>query len=286
MGFTDAADLKTEIYTNGKLYTARYKKTWPNGAGTAGRFYELFTSTGMPGTGTFAGSAGIGTVPTSATTGALDIGPNVSTDTKHILSANMRVPAATMVPGCMILVDIVIYYPACTINGSPATPTTLDNTATISRYTDGLDLKCFVAIQATATGTASIVLTGKDAANNTITHTTAVTNAATGVSLLCSDVGSGSLPFVAFTSGTSGPVKITSYTSTGATGGTVAIVICKPILVLPVPDSTFWVERDYLTMYSKLPQIKDNACLAWLAFPGGALANNTIFSGEIQMGWG
>ena len=117
-GFSSLDDLVTEITTNGKFSSMFFQKTFANGAtSAAGRWHETFSGTGIPAAGTFSGTAGVATQMNRSTVGALDIGANVSTDLRSLLTMQMFTPSTTMVPAVVILCDFLLYYPTSIVTG-------------------------------------------------------------------------------------------------------------------------------------------------------------------------
>ena len=176
MGFSSLDDMISEI-SSGKYQHTRFQKVSSNGAtSAAGRWHEWFTATGIPAAGSFTGTAGVATQMTRTTTGAMDVNADVSTDTRHLLSGSMWTASSVITPATAILVDMLLYYPACVVTG---TPTTLDNTATLPRYTNGKGVMCIIAVQ-TALGAASpaLTLTYTDDSSNTGNASSAMTSPA------------------------------------------------------------------------------------------------------------
>ena len=124
-------------FSAGQSAKGYFQKATSNAAtSAAGRWHELFTATGIPTAGSWTGTAGVATVMNASTQGALYTGTaSVSPDVKNLVSWKIQSPTSTLVPATFYLVDFLLYYPACVVTG---TPTTLNNTATLTRYTDGV----------------------------------------------------------------------------------------------------------------------------------------------------
>ena len=134
--------------SGGKYNKGYFQKVSVNAtASAAGRWHEFFTANGIPSAGAFSGTAGVATQMTESTAGALNVGQStVTPDIKHLLNIKAQSPTATLVPTTMYLVDFLLYYPALVVTG---TATTLNNTATLPRYTNGEGVMAFAAVQTT-----------------------------------------------------------------------------------------------------------------------------------------
>ena len=94
-------------------------------------------------------------------------------------------------------------------------------------------------------------------------------------------------PFLPLASGDSGIRSIQSvqYSAT-RTSGVGNIVLCRPLVTLPMTTVGVAAERDLLNQIPSLPQIFDGACLQWLMYAGAATPVNSAFYGHIDFGWG
>lgn len=283
-GFSSLDDLVTEITTNGKFDNIFFQKTFANGAtSAAGRWHESFTATGIPMAGAFSGTAGVATAMNRSTTGALDIGADVSTDLRSLLAMQLYTASTTMVPAVTMLCDFLLYYPACVVTG---TPTTLTQTGSLTRYTNGVGVRCIVATQ-TANGATqpALTLNYRDQSDNDAAAPFAMTSpvASAPISLLYAYNGS---PFLPLNAGDTGVKRINSYTLATGTTGTVAFVLVKPLAVMPVLAANTASERDFLSQLPSLPRIEDDACLGFITLIGGAMTTAQTLMGVVGHGWG
>lgn len=282
MGFTTVADLLSEIGA-GKQQRINFLKTGPNGATlTAGQSLSYAQGGGSPPAISYSGTAGVATSLTRSTSGAFPLGPNVSTDTRHLIQWVAQSATATLSPCVLLLVDLLLYYPSCVITG---TPTTMNNSTTLPRYTSGAGVMCYIEVQ-TATGNASPALTLNYDGDASTGQTGLLTQAANSapIGALYQSFGGNFLPLAGANTGVK---KINSYTLASGTTGTVAFVLCKPIAVIPLITNTASSERDYLFHCPSLPRVYDDACLGILALNvGGSLATTNAISGLINLAWG
>lgn len=271
-------------YSAGQSSKGLYYKTSSNaGASTAGRWHEFFTAGGIPTAGSWSGSAGVATQMTAATQGALNTGTaSVTPDTKNLAKWRVQTPTATVVPATFYLVDFLLYYPACVVTG---TPTTLNNTATLPRYTTGEGVFPIIAVQ-TALGAASpaLTLTYTDEAGNTGNVASALTSPGNSAPISTLFLNNGS-PFLPLAGADKGVRKIDSYTLASGTTGTVAMVLVKIIAEIDVYAINTGVQANFISDLPSFPKIEDNACLGIIGVVGGAMVASAVLGGTIDTVW-
>lgn len=284
MGFASIDDLTNEITNNGKFFRSTFQKTSINGAtSAAGRHHSLFQSNGIPAAGSYTGTAGVATVLNSSSAGALILNASgVSPDTRHILTMQALTPSTVVTPASLILCDFLLYYPACVVTGAA---TTLTNTATLPRYTDGKGVMCIVETQ-TVNGATQPALTlnyrdQSDNDQNGLVMTSPVASTPVG-SLYAYNGG----PFLPLAAGDTGVKRINSYTLATGTTGTVAFVLVRPICEIPILAANTASERDFLSQLPSLPKIEEDACLGFIMLIGGAMTTLQTVMGKVEMGWG
>lgn len=277
-------DSMMAAFSAGQSNKGVFQKTTVNGAASAaGRWHEFFTSNGIPAAGAFSGTAGVATQMTRATQGAFNVGTAaVSPDTKNLVSLKIQSPTSTLVPATFYLVDYLLYYPACVVTG---TATTLNNTATLPRYTNGDGVMAMIAVQ-TALGAAqpALTLTYTDQAGNTGNTGLALTSPVNSAPISTLLLNNGS-PFLPLSTTDTGVRKIDSYTIASGTTGTVAIVLVKVLAEIDLYAINTGVMVDYVSQIPSFTKIEDNACLGLIGVTGGAMAASSVFSGTIQTVW-
>lgn len=280
MGFSSVDDLVSEI-TGGKSRKAFFQKVSVNsGAGTAGRFYDLFLATGMPAAGAYSGAAGSWNSLTSASAGAMDIGSNVTPDTRHITAVGAMTTAATGIGGIWVL-DYLGYHPSMVVTGTASTI----SAPTLPRYATGDGVQVMIVTQtAIGAATPSLTFTYTNQAGTTGRVATAVTAIAN--SAPTTQLWGTSGPFLPLAAGDTGVRALQSYTLATGTTGTVAAVYVKPLAFIPVPVVNVMSERDMLFQLANLPQVQDGACLGLMVQAGGALAASSAFQGYVDLAWG
>jgi len=293
-GFTGQDDLINQVSTNGKFYRTDWQKsTFATTAHTAGLWYSLFRGGGNPpadtilGTGTNLAFQAL----TDATTNATGIphGGNVG-GYKHLLNAAAQTAAATTAPCVLMLVDLLGFYPVTTVTTTGAQ--TLNNTVTLPRYTDGAGVQAFVTpstVMGAATPNISIGYTNSASVAGKATPTTLpIGNTAAAVtSIVHSGTGAGKYgPFMPLAAGDAGIKSVQSINlSASYVSGVLNLVLCKPLLTLPITTLGVTAERDLVNQFASMPKVYDGACLAWLMLAGAATPVASPLSGHLEFGW-
>lgn len=298
MGFSSMDDLINEMTTNGQFKRIDWNKNFlPTTAAAAGEWHCLFRGAGNPGadsimnTGTNLAFQAL--TDTTANATGIQHGGNVSPATKHIVNASAFTAAATVAPGILMLVDLLGFYRVTSV--TTTTAQTTNNTVTLPRYTNGEGVQAFFYnSNSTALGAAtpnlSIGYTNSAGTASRATPTTlpiGKTAAANGL-ILYSGTGSGKYgPFMPLQAGDSGIRSIQSIqNSTSYVSGEYSVVLCKPLLTLPITTLGVAAERDLVNQMPSLPQIVDGACLTWLWYSGANTPTNSSFFGHIDVAWG
>jgi hypothetical protein len=297
MAYTSLDDLTAELAL-GKAWRADFNKITGTVAYTAGNWYDMSLPAGNPVANTYAGTALTGVVPTEATGWGIYHGGNVTPDTKQVLNASAFSAVATAVPGVLMLVDVVKYWPG--INMLLNTAQTLIAGTALSRYTSGAGLRMFMvgtALTGTSAGTPVMTAsytnqagTAGKALGATINFTAGAANVPTPGKIVHSGVAANNhAPFLPLASGDSGVQSIqtvqctTAYT--GATVATAAMVMCKPLLSIPIVTLGVAGERNTIFQIPSSVVVQDGACLSWIYFAGAATAASTSIMGHIDLGW-
>ena len=273
-------------YGTGKRDRLNFQKISSNGAASAaGRWHEMLTWTGVPGPVTFSGTAGVATQLNASTSGALGPLPNVSTDTRYLTKGYAQSPTATVVPSTLLLCDFLLYYPACVVTG---TATTLNNAATLPRYTDGAGVEALIVVQS-ALGAASpaLTLTYTDQSGNTGNLSpAALTSPGNSAPISTAFQHTAGGPFMAKIAGDTGVRKIDSYTLASGTTGTVAFLLVKVLAEIPLGAINTPTLMNYVTELPSMPKIEDGACLGFLMSAGGAMVTSASVMGAVEAVYG
>ena len=274
----------------GQTWRTDWNKITGASAYTAGRWYDFSPLNGTPIANAWTGTALNAQIPTDTTGFGLYHGGNVSASIKHVLNSGAVTAVATGVPGTLMLVDMCLYYPGISMNSAVAQ--TLVNGSTLTRYTTGAGLRAYLVITTASGATAHNVAMSYTDQGNTAANTLPVTVACTASAIAGHITHSGTAannygPFLPLASGDTGIRSVQTVTISAASGsGVAALVLCKPLMTIPVTTLGVYAERDLLNQLPSLPEVEDGACLTWLYFAGAATAANTNFFGHTQTVWG
>ena len=293
-GFTGQDDLINQVSTNGKFYRADWQKsTFATTAHTAGMWYSLFRGGGNPpadailGTGTNLAFQAL----TDATTNATGIQHGGAVGGfKVLLNAAAQTAAATTAPCVLMLVDLLGFYPVTSVTTTGAQ--TLNNTVTLPRYTDGAGVQAFITpstVMGAATPNISIGYTNSaSTAGRATPATLPIGNTAAAVtSVVYSGTGAGKFgPFMPLQAGDAGIKSVQSISlSASYVSGVLNLVLCRPLLTLPITTLGVTAERDLINQLNSGPRVYDGACLAWLMLAGAATPVAAPLSGHLEFGW-
>ena len=293
-GFSSQDDMVNEISTNGKFYRTDWQKsTFATTAHTAGLWYSLMRGGGNPpadtilGTGTNLAFQALSDAV--ATASGIPHGGNVG-DYKVLLNAAAQTAAATTAPCVLMLVDILGFYPVTTVTTTGAQ--TLNNTVTLPRYMDGAGVQAFLTpstVMGAATPNITLNYTNSaGTAGKATPATLPIGNTAAAVtSIVHSGTGTGKYgPFIPLAAGDAGIRSVQSINlSASYVSGVLNLVLCKPIMTLPITTLGVTAERDLVNQFASMPRIYDGACLNWLMLAGAATPVASPLSGHLEFGW-
>jgi hypothetical protein len=240
---------------------------------------------------TLTGSAGTGVAFTSATTGALPIGPDVATDIRNLTEMLVTTGGATLAPALVMLTDIIHVYPSCALTG---TPSTMSNHPTWTgtgdtRMTNANGVMCSLVVTTAGTaGNGALTPTYYDQAGNSTAAPRAMMAPSTTAPIgsLYGDTGTAVTvggPFMPLAAGDLGVQRIASYTiGTGLTTGVGAFVLHRPIAYVPIAAIALAGAREWMLG----PRVYDGACLGMFINIGGAATVGQTIVGNIEMVWG
>jgi len=166
-------------------------------------------------------------------------------------------------------------------------------TVGLPRYTDGAGVQMFTTVTSTlGAGTPNMRVTYTNAAGTAgrlTPGTLPISKTAAAIGLLnTSGTGAGKYgPFYPLAGADTG-VRSIEQTNLSAThtSGSLAYVLARPLMSLPMAAVGVISERDLMNQFPSLPQIQDGACLAWLLFNGAATPSNSSFYGHLDVAWG
>jgi len=251
----------------------------------AGRWYDYTRRAGVPAINPYTGSALTATTLDDSNDGAMYHGGDQS-GTKHIIDGEIRTIAG---PNMFMLCDFLMFYP--TINFNSATKQSFTNVNTLPRYTDGKGVRMFlvttVAIGATGHNVA-VTYTNTEDEEKTLPVTVSGTVSSPVDHILHSGTGANMYgPFMPLAAGDVGIKSVKDITLSKASGTSSAracLVLCRPLMYLPVSVGYYCVQRELVNEFPPMPRIYDGAYLGILGFIG-ALTYRSTFSGHLTFGW-
>ena len=293
-GFQSQDDMVNEISTNGKFYRTDWQKsTFATTAHTAGLWYSLMRGGGNPAADTILGTgtnlAFQALSDAVATASGIPHGGNVG-DYKVLLNAAAQTAAATTAPCVLMLVDMLGFYPITTVTTTGAQ--TLNNTVTLPRYTDGAGVQAFLTpstVMGAATPNITLNYTNSAGTAGKATPVTLpIGNSAAAVtSIVHSGTGTGKYgPFIPLAAGDAGIRSVQSINlSASYVSGVLNLMLCRPLLTLPITTLGVTAERDLVNQFASMPRVYDGACLHWLMLAGAATPVASPLSGHLEFGW-
>jgi len=295
MGYSNYDDIIAEL-SAGKRFADMWCKAFTT-AGVANNWYDQWPVGGNPQAGAYAGAARTAVSFTDATTGGMLHGGNVSTDTKHFLTAfgNANNTSATIV-----VYDRVLTYEACTITNANQVMT---NATAAARYISAGQpgLKIMITGQTVlgATANAYTQLQYTDQDGNTLQSmptsfgvnvivSAAAPTTTLGARVVSPAVAAGTLSFGQFmplATGDTGVRLIDNYTHSANNTGTLAYVLCQPLVYIPIQSAGQASLFDEVQQLASLPRVYDGACLSFMVYSPTA-TTNIVPNGRFEWGWG
>ena len=278
--------------TSGKTRRVPFNRTVVTGAtSAAGRWHEMLSGSGTGGALTLTGTAGTGIVCNGSTAGRIPLGPDVSTDLRHLLSMMAITGGATLTPAIILLTDIIHIYPSCALTGAPSTlsnhPTWTGTGDTRMTSADGVQCSLVVTTAGTA-GNGQITPTYVDQSSNSQAApsslyapvATAPAGCLYGQTHTAVTVGG---PYMPLAAGDYGVRQITSYAiNTGLTTGVGAFILHRPIEEIPLAA----VNTAGMLEWILGSRIYDDACLGMFIQIGGAATTGQQVTGSLNTVWG
>jgi len=269
----------------GQTWYSTWRKS-PSQVSTIGVWFDLSMSPGNPVPQYYAASPLVGVPMSYSDEQGLNHGRNVSPLTKHLKRVTVMTSTATALPMPMILCDYLFYYPF--IDEGTTDAQSLDNTQTLTRYTDGEGVQVMAVSVAGRTGgqTFQFSYTNSDGVAGRTSQTVRENAVSVNGSIVTSDRAAANArgPFIPLQDGDTGVRSIESVTMNGADVGLFALVLVKPLAQLSLRGIDAPVEVNYLLDFGQLPRIVDDAYLNLLACPAGSLAA-TALHGDLTVVW-
>jgi hypothetical protein len=300
-GFSSQDNFINNMSANGNFWRTDWNKnTFGTTAHAAGTWYLLSQTGGNPsassilGTGTNLAFQQL--LDSTATAAGIQHGGDV-TSFKTIVNASAFSAAATTMPAVFMLVDLLGFYPITTVTTTGAQ--TLNNSVTIpardrTGTTNGVGVQAMlVPSTVMGAGTPTVTLTYTNAVG-TGSKTTpsapalpAINATAPVTQVAYSGTGAGKYgPFLPLANGDTGIRSVQSINfSATMTSGVQNLILCRPLLTLPMTTVGVACERDLLNQVPSLPRVYNGACLAWMMYAGALTPVNSAFYGHLDFAW-
>lgn len=251
----------------------------------AGVVYSSWLFTGLTAAGTLAGAGGTtaATLVTcnSNTVGAIPITSPTTVSATNPYLVSVGSMATLSLAGTMMLIDRLADSGTLT-TASGATCTLTMPGGGWARYTDGVGVMAFMEGQAAApTATAVVAMSY----TNTAATAGRIPSPATLTAVAYKVFGSGAnaptgSPFFLLQGNDKGIKSIENVSLTVAAAANVALVVCKPLLMIPCTTASYYTERDLIIQTPKMPKMPvaadASACLQWVFFPNAIAATPTV----------
>jgi len=276
-----------KAFDEGKVHYQYVTKTATPATGTGGFFVDMNQSSGQPKYNSFTGTQFAFTPLTGEGNGGVYPGNYVSGSTKHLIRwqvLNANSAANTVPPDHIILCDYLGFYSF--IDGDDTDIQLMDNTLSLTRYTDGVGVRAVVITQEPMAAIALVTVSYTNQAGTsgrTVTFAVSV-GAALGVAVVTQGTvgGAGQAnPFIPLADGDTGMKSIESVSFASASGGFMCIALVKPLASMMCYEAQVTTEKVYGIDIQNPPEIKEGAYLNFLiqrvGTAAGSLRSELIF---------
>jgi cyclophilin family peptidyl-prolyl cis-trans isomerase len=270
---------------DGKMRNYVWRKT-PSQASSAGVWFDLSMSPGMPPPQYYIGAITTATLLKQSTDGGLYHGQNVSPSTKYLRSITTQASVSTALPMNVLFCDYLMFYPF--IDEGTTDEQLLTNVNTLSRYVDGKGVQVMAITTNAGTGGQQFFFTytNSDGVSGRISQTVTM-NTSTAIGTVIgsnTNIINASNPFIGLQLGDSGVRSIESVTMLGIDTGLFSLVLVKPLIQTCFREIIVPYEKDFLVPTTDLVKIQDDAFLGMLCLPMGSLAA-TVLRGDLKVIW-
>jgi hypothetical protein len=267
------------------------------GVGAGTYIAALGTGTGVNNGGTYTTNTTANAVVNQTVTGtaypySIPHGGNVSANVKQLLNANVFSASATTAPAVFILYDMLACYTISSITTTGVQ--TFTGQAAWPRYANGVGVRAFLSpsiVMGAGTPTVQLGYTNTTPTagqftpgqSPVITTTSPVGHVSYSGTVVAGHFG----PFIPLAPGDQGIKSVENINfSATMTTGCMNLIICKPLITIPVTTVGVAGERDFVNQLPSMPIIYDGACLNWLMHPGVATPANSPYYGSLDFVWG
>ena len=287
-GFRTLGEIVTAQRDTGDELYVTWRKA-PTQSTSAGNWFDLSMSPSNPSAQYYAASPLVATQLKRSTDGGLNHGGAVSPKKKYLRKSTAIARVVGPTPINMVLCDYLLFYPF--VDESVTDEQLMDNSVTLPRYTDGDGVQMMAVVVAAQVGggTFTVNYTNSDGVSGRTSKPMrlSTTGKVNGVILTSGRTTlAGGSAFIALQNGDSGVRSVEGVTCSAPDIGLFALVLVRPLAQSSIPGIDAPVEIDYLTNFSNMPEIQDDAYLNWICCPMGNLsASSNTLLGDLTFVW-
>lgn len=283
--FDGVLPLAQAVAENGREWQSFFFKSAVPGAG-AGRWADGSVGAGIPVYNAYVGAALEATPITGSGNRGIYTGPAVGEgQTKH-LHAMQALSNNAGVPIYLLLADYLLFYPL--VDGDSPDVQTMDNTATLPRYTSGEGVRCMFVAASPMTQNGTVTMSYTNSAGVSGRTVTFGINLSSIIGCIVNAGGNVNASaaenaFTPLASGDKGIRSIESVTISGAPGGLFNVVLVRPISHLQIREAFTAAEKFLFPQAASCPKIETGAYLNWILNNGSATA--PLLRGYLHFAW-
>jgi len=240
---------------------------------TSGAFHTSWAHTGITAAGAWQGAGGAAAATlvsaSNVTPGAIPLVSPTTVSGKNPRLLTVGAMSNTSVAGTVMLIDRIADTGALT-TGAGGTCTLTMPVGGWPRHTNGVGVMAFLESLGGAPSAGTVATLSY---TNTAAVAGRVSSSATTTATTHSVFGSVGA-FIALQGSDNGVRWIESGTIAGVAALNVALVVCRPILMIPCVTANVYIERDLVIQTPKIPKLPvaadTTSCLQWIYFAGAA----------------
>lgn len=252
-------------YCEGTLnYSPFYKSSLPNAG--ARRYVDLSMGAGTPKFNAYVG----GQYEATVLTGSGNAGIYVGSGDRYVNRLTVNTTTANSIPCHLMLCDYLMFYPLIDLDSTDLQE--LDNTATLTRYTDGVNVQVMAVVTTPMAASVNCNVNYTNALGVDVTTSfTLISNANIGGIISSASTQStattANSPFLPIKDGCR---KINSIQLVGSAGGFASFVLVKPLIQLALLELGVPNELEPVRQMGQMKKIYNGAYLNFVALQGGS----------------
>lgn len=278
MGINSFADIG-KAFDNGSYHYQYVTKLATPTPVTAGFFVDMNQTAGQPKYNAFAGTGSAFNPLIGSGNGGVYVGPYETGKTKYLSrwqGVNVNTTANTVSPDLIYLNDYLGFYPL--IDCDDLDSQAMDNTQTLTRYSDGVGVRIVLIAQAPMVSKAAVTITYTNSDGVTGRTVTFTILAAANIGVCASSSTTGSTnsvaPFFPLADGDEGVRAIESIQFAASAGGFICAALVKPLAILQLLEAGVPCEKQFGINAEMPPEIKQDAYLNFLIQRSGTAAGS------------